>query len=177
MGSPEREVLVNLAMRPMKNAEYFCTGSVEEGEYGHYALSVPLYTHFTSPIRRYPDIVVHRLLGIDQPLNQEQAIVDMIAEHCNDRKLAAKRASELSNELFFGIFMRESGPLEEDGMVLNLMDQSLDVLVPELGVVKRVYLRFCPGVKSFTFTKGVKGKPAEMCLRWSVKLKAILDTL
>lgn len=175
LGSPEREVLVNLTMRPMKNAEYFCTGSVEEGEYGHYALSVPLYTHFTSPIRRYPDIVVHRLLaaslGIDQPLNQEPAIVDMIAEHCNDRKLAAKRASELSNELFFGIFVRESGPLEEEGMVLNLMDQSLDVLVPELGVVKRVYLKFCPGVKSFTFTKGVKGKPAEMCLVWSVRLK------
>lgn len=118
---------------------------------------------------------MHRLLaaslGIDQPLNQEPAIVDMIAEHCNDRKLAAKRASELSNELFFGIFVRESGPLEEEGMVLNLMDQSLDVLVPELGVVKRVYLKFCPGVKSFTFTKGVKGKPAEMCLVWSVRLK------
>ena len=175
LGSPEREVLVNLTMRPMKNAEYFCTGSVEEGEYGHYALSVPLYTHFTSPIRRYPDIVVHRLLaaslGIDQPLNQEPETVDMIAEHCNDRKLAAKRASELSNEMFFGIFVRESGPLEEEGMVLNLMDQSLDVLVQELGVVKRVYLKFCPGVKSFTFTKGVKGKPAEMCLLWSVKLK------
>ena len=175
LGSPEREVLVNLTMRPMKNAEYFCTGSVEEGEYGHYALSVPLYTHFTSPIRRYPDIVVHRLLaaslGIDQPLNQDPAIVDMIAEHCNDRKLAAKRASELSNEMFFGIFVRESGPLEQEGMVLNVMDQSLDVLVPELGVVKRVYMKFCPGVKSFTFTKGVKGKPAEMCLLWSVKLK------
>ena len=175
LGSPEREVLVNLTMRPMKNAEYFCTGSVEEGEYGHYALSVPLYTHFTSPIRRYPDIVVHRLLaaslGIDQPLKQEPAIVDMIAEHCNDRKLAAKRASELSNEMFFGIFVRESGPLEEEGMVLNVMDQSLDVLVPELGVVKRVYLKFCPGVKSYTFTKGVKGKPAEMCLLWSVKSK------
>lgn len=175
LGSPEREVLVNLTMRPMKNAEYFCAGCVEEGEYGHYALSVPLYTHFTSPIRRYPDVIVHRLLaaslGIDQSLNQDPAIVDEVAEHCNDRKLAAKRASELSNELFFGIFVRESGPLEEEGMVLNLMDQSLDVLVPELGVVKRVYLKFCPGVKTFTFTKGVKGKPAEMCLLWSVKLK------
>ena len=176
LGSPEREVLVNLTMRPMKNAEYFCTGSVEEGEYGHYALSVPLYTHFTSPIRRYPDVVVHRLLaaslGTDQPLNQDAAITDMIAEHCNDRKLAAKRASELSNEMFFGIFVRESGPLEVEGMVLNLMDQSLDVLVPELGVVKRVYFKFCPGVKSYTFTKGLKGKPAELRLLWSVKLKS-----
>lgn len=176
LSSPEREVLVNLSMRPMKNAEYFCTGSVEEDQYGHYALSVPLYTHFTSPIRRYPDLVVHRLLavslGIDEPLNQGPDGIDMIAQHCNDRKLAAKRAGELSDEMFFGIFVRESGPLEEDGMVLNVMDQSLDVLVPELGVVKRVYLKFCPGVKSFEFTKGEKGKPAELCLLWSVKLKS-----
>lgn len=176
LSSPEREVLVNLTMRPMKNAEYFCTGSVEEDQYGHYALFVPLYTHFTSPIRRYADVVVHRLLaaslGIDEPLNQDPDVIDMIAGQCNDRKLAAKRASELSNELFFGIFVRESGPLEEDGMILNVMDQSLDILVPQLGVVKRVYLKFCPGVKSFEFTKGEKGKPAEIRLRWSVKLKS-----
>lgn len=176
LSSPEREVLVNLTMRPMKNAEYFCTGSVEEDQHGHYALCVPLYTHFTSPIRRYADVVVHRLLaaslGIDEPLNQDPDGIDMIAGQCNDRKLAAKRASELSNELFFGIFVRESGPLEEDGMVLNVMDQSLDILVPQLGVVKRVYLKFCPGVKSFEFTKGEKGKPAEIHLRWSVKLKS-----
>lgn len=176
LSSPEREVLVNLTMRPMKNAEYFCTGSVEEDQYGHYALCVPLYTHFTSPIRRYADVVVHRLLaaslGIDEPLNQDPDVIDMIAGQCNDRKLAAKRASELSNELFFGIFVRESGPLEEDGMILNVMDQSLDILVPQLGVVKRVYLKFCPGVKSFEFTKGEKGKPAEIRLRWSVKLKS-----
>ena len=176
LSSPEREVLVNLTMRPMKNAEYFCTGSVEEDQYGHYALCVPLYTHFTSPIRRYADVVVHRLLaaslGIDEPLNQDPDVIDMIAGQCNDRKLAAKRASELSNELFFGIFVRESGPLEEDGIVLNVMDQSLDILVPQLGVVKRVYLKFCPGVKSFEFTKGEKGKPAEIRLRWSVKLKS-----
>ena len=176
LSSPEREVLVNLTMRPMKNAEYFSTGSVEEDQYGHYALCVPLYTHFTSPIRRYADVVVHRLLaaslGIDEPLNQDPDVIDMIAGQCNDRKLAAKRASELSNELFFGIFVRESGPLEEDGMILNVMNQSLDILVPQLGVVKRVYLKFCPGVKSFEFTKGEKGKPAEIRLRWSVKLKS-----
>ena len=48
----------------LQNAKYFCTGCLEdEEEYRHYALSVPLYTHFTSPIRRYPDVVVHRLLA------------------------------------------------------------------------------------------------------------------
>lgn len=45
-------------------ALYFCSGMLQDPEqFRHYALNVPLYTHFTSPIRRFPDIVVHRLLA------------------------------------------------------------------------------------------------------------------
>lgn len=45
-------------------AQYFCSGVLQDQEqFRHYALNVPLYTHFTSPIRRFADIMVHRLLA------------------------------------------------------------------------------------------------------------------
>ena len=169
--STERLVLVSLIMKPMKNAEYFCSGSVEESQYGHYALSVPLYTHFTSPIRRYADIVVHRLLAaslkIDQPVLKSSEDVDAIAVNCNDRKLAAKTAGELSSEMFFGIFVRECGPLEQEGVVTAVLDQSLDILVPSLGLTRRVFCKYCPGLKGREFSGAEKKKPAEMKLTWN----------
>lgn len=46
----------------------------------------------------------------------------MIVEYCSDCKFVVKRVSEFSNEMFFGIFVCESGLFEEEGMVLNVMD-------------------------------------------------------
>lgn len=57
-------VLNHIFAKPMTRARYFCAGTMaHEESYLHYALSVPIYTHFTSPIRRYADIMVHRLLA------------------------------------------------------------------------------------------------------------------
>lgn len=53
-----------LATRCMLQAVYFPSGTLQKDDFCHYGLAVPLYTHFTSPIRRYADIIVHRLLAV-----------------------------------------------------------------------------------------------------------------
>ena len=55
-GTPEEQILSYLMLRSLKQAKY------SEKNEGHFALAAPTYTHFTSPIRRYPDLIVHRLL-------------------------------------------------------------------------------------------------------------------
>merc|ERR1712167_547611 len=52
-----------MATRAMQPAEYFCAGTKPPQEYHHYGLAASIYTHFTSPIRRYADQVVHRMLA------------------------------------------------------------------------------------------------------------------
>uniref|UniRef100_A0A3B4DFH3 DIS3-like exonuclease 2 n=2 Tax=Pygocentrus nattereri TaxID=42514 RepID=A0A3B4DFH3_PYGNA len=165
-----KEVLTHLCSRPMQMALYFCTGILQdEKQFSHYALNVPLYTHFTSPIRRYADIIVHRLLaasikcGPRLRLSDEE--VQKQASHCNDKKTASKRVQEMSTELFFSVFVRECGPLDSEAMVMGMLDKSFDVLVLHYGVQKRIYCNAIEGLQSFHFRK--VGKRPEMTLVWA----------
>ncbi|VDM66090.1 unnamed protein product, partial [Strongylus vulgaris] len=139
------QVLSLILMKAMELARYFCTGSVEsQSSYHHFALNVPFYTHFTSPIRRYPDIIVHRLLaaalGYCKPSERSVEQIQKIAEHCNDKKLIAKKVSEASAETFFGILIQRVGPMEAKGVVVNVLDAAFDVLLFKYGIIKRVYI-------------------------------------
>jgi protein SSD1 len=57
-----RKLLELLSFKATQRAKYFCAGMLDIAKYQHYALSQALYTHFTSPIRRYADILAHRQL-------------------------------------------------------------------------------------------------------------------
>uniref|UniRef100_A0AAQ5ZSR6 DIS3-like exonuclease 2 n=1 Tax=Amphiprion ocellaris TaxID=80972 RepID=A0AAQ5ZSR6_AMPOC len=161
--SARKEVLTHMCSRPMQMALYFCTGVLKQEQFfKHYALNVPLYTHFTSPIRRYADIIVHRLLASSLTSDVE---VEKQASHCNDKKTVSKRVQELSSELFFGVFVKECGPLDSEAMVMGVLDQSFDVLVLRYGVQKRVYCKSIAGLDTFHHRK--VGKKSELTLLWT----------
>ncbi|XP_034159362.2 DIS3-like exonuclease 2 [Pangasianodon hypophthalmus] len=167
-----KSVLTHLCARPMQMAVYFCTGVLrDEKLFHHYALNVPLYTHFTSPIRRYADVIVHRLLAASLKcgprVHLAQDEVEKQASHCNDKKTASKRVQEMSTELFFSVFVRECGPLDSKAMVMGMLDKSFDVLVLDYGVQKRIYCNAIEGLQSFNFRK--VGKRPEMTLVWTPK--------
>lgn len=168
--SARQQVLTHMCSRPMQMALYFCSGVWKDEQlFKHYALNVPLYTHFTSPIRRYADIIVHRLLasslrcGPHLELSTEE--VEKQASHCNDKKTLSKRVHELSSELFFGVFVKECGPLDSEAMVMGVLDQSFDVLVIRYGVQKRIYCKSVTGLESFHHRK--VGKISELTLVWT----------
>ncbi len=87
-GHPEQTLLQQLAIRCMAKAVY-TTDNI-----GHYGLGFEYYTHFTSPIRRYPDVMVHRLLQLvldGQPL-PKAADLEAKSKHCSERERAAMEA-------------------------------------------------------------------------------------
>ncbi len=92
-GKPEERILHYLMLRSLKQARY------SEENLGHFALAAPVYTHFTSPIRRYPDLVVHRILGglLDEsPPELDAERLAKIARACSETE---RRAAEAEREL------------------------------------------------------------------------------
>jgi len=102
-----------MAMRAgMQQAEYFLYGGPEPENPHHFALNFDYYTHFTSPIRRYPDVMVHRVLAA---LLTEEDVSESYQERsegeeqvaiCNEKKTASRKAQEHLDRSMFCIYLR-----------------------------------------------------------------------
>ncbi|KAM3624876.1 uncharacterized protein V6R79_003236 [Siganus canaliculatus] len=156
----QRDPLVNKLLRmmattAMSQALYFSTGLQSQDQFYHYGLALDRYTHFTSPIRRYADIIVHRLLtaAINMECTASSAKatasnkeLEELALHINSKNQATQRAQKMSTLLFQCLYFKERDPLTDERCVANAVIYSIRndgvlVFIPEYGVKAPVYLK------------------------------------
>ena len=127
-GKPEQKYLVYQMLRSFMQARY------SEENLGHFGLAAGAYTHFTSPIRRYPDLVVHRLLkslmdAAPTTLKREDAQERYreIAQHTSARERIADEAEREIEKILKARFMQDKIGLEFDGTIVSVNRQGLYV--------------------------------------------------
>lgn len=128
-----------MSTRCMMAAEYFSSGSYGYPEFRHYGLAVDIYTHFTSPIRRYCDVVAHRQLAgaigyenLDLS-HRDKSKMELIVRNINRRHRNAQFAGRASIEYYVGQVMRNNESTQE-GYVIKCFNNGIVVLVPKFGV-------------------------------------------
>lgn len=124
----------------MQQATYFPVGNGESP--WHYALDFDHYTHFTSPIRRYPDVMVHRVLHA--VIKQEEAPMDMEktesqCEKSNEKKKATRECKALLDRAVFCVFLRaQKNWFYTVGTVLMIKRDEMSVYSSQLGKEKSI---------------------------------------
>ncbi|MFS0591519.1 ribonuclease R [Cytobacillus horneckiae] len=131
-GKPEEMVISTVMLRSMQQAKY------NPESLGHFGLSTEFYTHFTSPIRRYPDLIVHRLIrtylieGKLDSATQEKwdSILPDIADHSSNMERRAVDAERETDELKKAEYMMDKIGVEYDGIISSVTNFGMFVELP-----------------------------------------------
>jgi ribonuclease R len=151
-GKPEERILSYLMLRSLKQARY------SEKNSGHFALAASTYTHFTSPIRRYPDLMVHRILGA--LLDGVSARFDeaTLRDVARDTSGAERRAAEAERELVEwkkAKFMMDRVGDEFQALIISTTKYGFFVELNELFVEGLVPIDTLPGDR-YTFQENAR---------------------
>jgi len=142
-GKPAQKALNSLLLRAMMQAQY------SPENIGHYGLAAPTYLHFTSPIRRYPDLMVHRLLKEhwargggplrEAEREEQEAYLAGVSAQCSDRERAAMKAERDVDSFYSALYMQDKvgekfkavvSGVAEFGLFCELEDVFVEGLVP-----------------------------------------------
>ena len=141
-GKPEERILSYLMLRSLKQARY---SNVNEG---HFALAATAYTHFTSPIRRYPDLIVHRILAHYLATGQTLLEDRLLHELGDDTSFTERRAAEAERELIEWKkvkFMEERVGEEFDALIISTTKYGFFVELSDLFIEGLVPIDTLPG--------------------------------
>lgn len=157
-----RKGMETLLVKTLQRAKYYIGDQLAEEQRQHYALNLPIYTHFTNPSRRYADIVVHRQLESILSNGEIEFAEDLeslakTAEQCNNKKDSAHCAQEQSVHIESCRLMDKKskdlgGDLISEGIIICVYESAFDVLIPEYGFEKRVHCDQLP-LKKAEFRK------------------------
>lgn len=135
-----------MATRCMMSAEYFCSGTQSYPEFRHYGLASEIYTHFTSPIRRYADLEAHRQLAaaigyeeLDLSLRSKPKLEE-VCKNINVRHRNAQMAGRASIEYYVGQSLK-GRVVDEEGFVMKIFSNGFVVFVPRFGIEGLIRLR------------------------------------
>ncbi len=126
-GTREQDIVENLALRAMAKAIY-TTDNI-----GHYGLAFDYYTHFTSPIRRYPDMLVHRLLAdyLSGASSRNQKQYEKMCRHASKMEVLAMEAERASIKYKQTEFMKDKVGQQFDGVISGVTEWGIYVEIIE----------------------------------------------